>query len=397
MRMRKGSAACFTPCRTAGTTCGTSSFYGRELCEGHFCPSYHYISREEKLALLHILDDWYLYGLCVTDIDLVREYFRLVGNGVFETPRPERFRKGALREIARRFFSFKLDWPFRSEAVNRLGKYYFDGSQYMIHHIDYEKLGCDRSRFDRIFLSLSSEFGSLVRASKGKRSSSGAIDESVAAYARARPNRREFRLTGPPRLGSKRRIRIPRLGTRGDPFPGGGKMKSMEKEILFSKEAIAGRVRELAAEISRDYAGRELVVIGILKGAFVFMADLIRALTVPCMVDFTQLASYGSGTVSSGNIVIRKDIGIGIEGKDVLIVEDIVDTGLTLSFLVKTLRERSPRSLKVCVFLDKKMRRKVPFTADYTGFTIDDGFVVGYGLDCNEQDRALPEVYVVKE
>lgn len=171
----------------------------------------------------------------------------------------------------------------------------------------------------------------------------------------------------------------------------------MEKEILFSKEAIAGRVRELAAEISRDCAGRDLVVIGILKGAFVFMADLIRALQVPCMVDFTQLASYGSGTVSSGNIVIKKDIGIGIEGKDVLVVEDIVDTGLTLDFLVKTLRERRPRSLKVCVFLDKRMRRKVPFTADYTGFAIDDGFVVGYGLDCNEQDRSLPEVYVIKE
>ena len=171
----------------------------------------------------------------------------------------------------------------------------------------------------------------------------------------------------------------------------------MEKEILFSKEAIAGRVRELAAEISRDYPGRELIVIGILKGAFVFMADLIRALEVPCTVDFTQLASYGSGTVSTGSIVIKKDIGIDIEGKDVLVVEDIVDTGLTLDFLVKTLRERHPRSLKVCVFLDKKMRRKVPFTADYTGFAIDDGFVVGYGLDCNEQDRSLPAVYVIKE
>jgi len=171
----------------------------------------------------------------------------------------------------------------------------------------------------------------------------------------------------------------------------------MGKEILFSKEAIAGRVRELAAEISRDCAGRELVVIGILKGAFVFMADLIRQLQVPCVVDFMQLASYGSGTVSSGSIVIKKDIGIGIEGKDVLVVEDIVDTGLTLDFLVRTLRERRPRSLKVCVFLDKRMRRKVPFTADYTGFAIDDGFVVGYGLDCNEQDRSLPEVYVIKE
>jgi hypoxanthine phosphoribosyltransferase len=114
-------------------------------------------------------------------------------------------------------------------------------------------------------------------------------------------------------------------------------------------------------------------------------------------VDFAQLASYGSGSVSSGNVAIKKDIGLPIAGKDVLIVEDIVDTGLTLSFLVKTFKERSPRSLKVCVFLDKKTRRKVPFTADYTGFTIDDGFVVGYGLDFNEQARFLPDVYVIKE
>jgi hypoxanthine phosphoribosyltransferase len=174
-------------------------------------------------------------------------------------------------------------------------------------------------------------------------------------------------------------------------------MESFEKEVLFSKEVIDRRVRELADAISHDYAGRELVVVGVLKGAFIFMADLIRALRIPCKVDFTQLASYGSGTVSSGDIVIKKDIGLPIDGRDVLIVEDIVDTGLTLSFLVAALKERAPRSLKVCVFLDKKMRRKVPFEADYTGFAIDDGFVVGYGLDFNEQARFLPDVYVIKE
>jgi hypoxanthine phosphoribosyltransferase len=174
-------------------------------------------------------------------------------------------------------------------------------------------------------------------------------------------------------------------------------MKSMEKEVLFSKEVISNRVQELADEIARDYKGRELIVIGVLKGAFVFMADLIRFLQIPCLVDFTQLASYGSGSVSSGSIVIKKDISLPIEGRDVLIVEDIVDTGLTLSFLVRTLKERSPRSLKVCVFLDKKMRRQVPFTADYTGFVIDDGFVVGYGLDFSEQARSLPDVYIIKE
>ena len=171
------------PLQNGGNDLRDVSFYGRELCDGHFCPSYHYISREEKLALLRILDDWYLYGLCVTDIDLVKEYFRLVGNAVFETPRPERFREGALRDAARRFFSFKLDWPFRSEAVNRLGKYYFDGSQYMIHHIDYDRLGCGRSRFDRIFLSLSSEFESLSDLQRAEALIQQAIDASAAAYA----------------------------------------------------------------------------------------------------------------------------------------------------------------------------------------------------------------------
>lgn len=174
-------------------------------------------------------------------------------------------------------------------------------------------------------------------------------------------------------------------------------MESMKKEILFSKEVIERRVGELAEEISRDYTGKDLIVIGVLKGAFIFMADLIRALQIPCQIDFAQLASYGSGTVSSGEVMIRKDIGLSIADRDVLIVEDIVDTGLSLSSFLDILRRRSPRSLKVCVFLDKKARRKTPIEADYTGFVIDDGFVVGYGLDCNEQDRALPGVYVIHE
>jgi hypoxanthine phosphoribosyltransferase len=174
-------------------------------------------------------------------------------------------------------------------------------------------------------------------------------------------------------------------------------MDAMNREVLFSKDVIERRVRELAEEISRDYAGGELIVVGVLKGAFIFMADLIRFFKIPCQVDFAQLASYGNGTVSSGDVVIMKDIGLPIAGKDVLIVEDIVDTGLTLSFLVETLKNRNPRSLKVCVFLDKRARRKVPFTADYTGFDIDDGFVVGYGLDLNEQARHLRDVYIIKE
>jgi hypoxanthine phosphoribosyltransferase len=174
-------------------------------------------------------------------------------------------------------------------------------------------------------------------------------------------------------------------------------MDAMNREVLFSKDVIDRRVRELAEEISRDYAGKELVVVGILKGAFVFMADLIRFLKIPCQIDFAQLASYGSRTASSGKVVIGKDIDLSIAGRDVMVVEDIVDTGLTLSYFVETLKQRNPCSLKVCVFLDKKVRRKVPFRADYTGFVIDDGFVVGYGLDFNEQCRYLPDVCLIKE
>ena len=136
------------------------SFYGRELCDGHFCPSYHYISGEEKQALLNIITDWYLFGLVITDIDLVKSYFQLISDGVYETPSPERFKDGPLREKSLAFFELKLSWPFRSADVHRLGKYYFDGSQYMINHIDYEALGSERSRFDKIFLSLTSDFRS---------------------------------------------------------------------------------------------------------------------------------------------------------------------------------------------------------------------------------------------
>jgi hypoxanthine phosphoribosyltransferase len=167
-------------------------------------------------------------------------------------------------------------------------------------------------------------------------------------------------------------------------------------EVLFSREAIDGRVRELAGQITRDYADRDLIVVGVLKGAFVFMADLIRALAVPCEVDFVRLASYGSGSVSSGEVRIGKDLEEPIAGRDVLIVEDIVDTGLTLSRLVERLRERHPASVRVCVFLDKPERRRVPFAADYVGFTIPDRFVVGYGLDYDEKYRFLPDVRVVQ-
>lgn len=173
-------------------------------------------------------------------------------------------------------------------------------------------------------------------------------------------------------------------------------MDKMHKEILFSRDEIQRRVQEIASQISADYNGRELLVIGVLKGAFIFMADLIRALGIPCKVDFVRAASYGAGQESSGKVILTKDIETSIKGRDILIVEDIVDTGITLTYLVDWLKERNPQSLKVCAFLDKRKRRKVSFEADYVGFTIDDGFVVGYGLDFNEKARFLPEVYIIK-
>lgn len=169
-------------------------------------------------------------------------------------------------------------------------------------------------------------------------------------------------------------------------------MEFTRQEVLFTKEQIGRRVAELAERISADYAGRELIVIGVLKGAFIFMADLVRALQVPCVVDFVRLASYGSGSQTAGKVVLTKDLETSIRDKDILIVEDIVDTGLTLSHLVNWLKERNPRSLRVCALLDKRARRKVPFEADYVGFAIEDRFVVGYGLDFDERSRFLPDV-----
>ncbi len=175
-------------------------------------------------------------------------------------------------------------------------------------------------------------------------------------------------------------------------------MAEASREILISHTEIAGRVRDVAGIISRDFAGGELLLVGVLNGAFIFMADLIRELTIPCQSDFIRAASYGAGAgaESTGRIVITKDIELAVEGRDVLIVEDIVDTGLTLTHIVESVRARKPKSVKVCAFLDKRKRRKVPFEADYVCFTIDDGFVVGYGLDFNEQYRSLPDVYVVQ-
>lgn len=170
------------PARNGGKDLRGVSFYGRELCDGHLCPSYSFLSRTEKLALIDILDDWYLYGLCLTDIDLVRGYFRHLGDLLGETPAPAMFHDNeAVRGIARRFFEYKLVWPFRSAEVNRFGRFYFDGGQYMIRPIDYAALGCERSRYDGIFLSLSSEFRNPEQLQEAE----GMIRESITAAAAA--------------------------------------------------------------------------------------------------------------------------------------------------------------------------------------------------------------------
>jgi len=162
------------------------SFYGQELCDGHFCPSYYYISQGEKQALLHSLDDWYLYGLVITDIDLVKAYFKWISDAIYETPSPDLFQNAEIRDLARRFFNLKLTWPFRSPDIHRFGKYYFDGSQYMITFIDYEGLGCERSRFDKIFLSLSSTFQHKNEVLQAEELIQSHIDAFVAAYPAAK-------------------------------------------------------------------------------------------------------------------------------------------------------------------------------------------------------------------
>jgi hypoxanthine phosphoribosyltransferase len=175
-------------------------------------------------------------------------------------------------------------------------------------------------------------------------------------------------------------------------------VKRMEKyrlNPLFSRKQIAAIVKHLADRISRDYHGSELVLICILKGAFVFLSDLMRHLDISVQVDFVRLASYGDQMKSSGMIEITKDIEIPIEGKDVLIVEDIIDSGRTLQFLKDRLALSNPRSVKICALLDKKARREVQIEAEYLGKEVDDVFVVGYGIDFNETYRNLPEIYYV--
>ena len=165
-------------------------------------------------------------------------------------------------------------------------------------------------------------------------------------------------------------------------------------KVLLSRDAIRDWVREMGREISRDYAGKEPHLVGVLKGACTFMTDLARAIEIPITMDFIAVSSYGAATKSSGEVKLVKDLDQGLEGRDLIVIEDIVDTGLTLNYLLNVLRARGPRSLKVASLLSKPSRRLVEVQADYVGFTIEDHFVVGYGLDYNEKYRNLPEIVV---
>lgn len=169
----------------------------------------------------------------------------------------------------------------------------------------------------------------------------------------------------------------------------------MEK-VLLTEDEIQRRVRQMAEQISADYAGKEPLLVGILKGAFVFLADLVRNLTIPVHLDFMAVSSYGSASESTGAVRILKDLDQSIEGVHVLLVEDIVDTGLTLNYLMENLRARGPATLKVCTLLDKPARRLVKVEPDYNGFAIPDEFVVGYGLDYNGNYRHFRDIMVLK-
>jgi hypoxanthine phosphoribosyltransferase len=166
-------------------------------------------------------------------------------------------------------------------------------------------------------------------------------------------------------------------------------------EVLIDEDRLQERIRELGRELSSDYAGRELLLVGVLKGAVFFMADLMRSLTVPCEIDFMAISSYGAQTDSSGVVRILKDLDINIEGRNVLVVEDIIDSGLTLSYLIRTLEAREPATLEVCALLTKPDRREIDVPVRYIGFEIPNRFVVGYGLDFAERYRNLPYVGVL--
>jgi len=167
-------------------------------------------------------------------------------------------------------------------------------------------------------------------------------------------------------------------------------------EVLIDEERLQERIRELGREVSADYAGRDLLLVGVLKGAVFFMADLMRSLTVPCEIDFMAISSYGASTDSSGVVRILKDLDIDIVGRHVLVVEDIIDSGLTLSYLLRNLESRAPATLEICALLTKPARREIEVPVRYVGFEIPNKFVIGYGLDFAERYRNLPYVGVLR-
>ena len=168
------------------------------------------------------------------------------------------------------------------------------------------------------------------------------------------------------------------------------------QEVLFSEEQLKNRVQEIARQITADYQGKEIMLISVLRGSFVFMADLCRAIDLPCTLDFMAVSSYGKGTKSSGQVQITKDLSEDITDRHIIVVEDILDSGNTLSYLLKILENRHPASIRLCTLLDKPDRRVKPVQVHYSGFTIPDAFVVGYGLDYAEKYRNLPYVGVLK-
>ena len=168
------------------------------------------------------------------------------------------------------------------------------------------------------------------------------------------------------------------------------------EQVLYTEEQLRDRVQEVGRQIAADYAGREPLLISVLRGSYIFMADLTRAIDLNVTVDFMAVSSYGAGTTSSGQVEIKKDLSDSIEGKDLIIVEDILDSGNTLYYLMDVLRARKPASIRICALMDKPERRAKPITADYVGFTIPDAFIVGYGLDYAEKYRNLPCVGVLK-
>lgn len=174
-------------------------------------------------------------------------------------------------------------------------------------------------------------------------------------------------------------------------------MKKDVGEILISKQDLDLKLKEIGKKISEDYQGKDLLLIGVLKGSFIFLADLMRKIDIPVEVDFMAVSSYGSSTQSSGVVKILKDLDATIEGKDVLVVEDIIDTGLTLSYLMSNLKTRGAKSVNVCTLLDKPERRKADVPLKYKGFDIPDEFIVGYGLDYAQKYRNLDQIYILKE